>query len=65
MNEGGSRVEAVIAPEMSGWRLDRALATLIPTMSRERLKGLISSGAVLSGDVATRDPATKIKPGTT
>ena len=65
MSEGGSRVEAVIAPEMSGWRLDRALATLIPTMSRERLKGLISSGAVLSGEIATRDPATKVKSGTT
>lgn len=64
MNEGGSIVATVIAAEMLGWRLDRALATLIPTVSRERLKALVSSGAVSSGDVLTRDPATKVKPGT-
>jgi 23S rRNA pseudouridine1911/1915/1917 synthase len=63
MNEGGSRVVATIAPEMAGWRLDRALAALIPTLSRERIKALISSGAVVSGDLLTRDPSAKAKPG--
>jgi hypothetical protein len=27
-----------------GWRLDRALAGALPSLSRERLKALISSG---------------------
>ncbi|UAK26580.1 RluA family pseudouridine synthase [Sphingomonas nostoxanthinifaciens] len=45
---------------MAGWRLDRALATVIPTLSRERLKSLISAGAVTVGGRMVRDPATKI-----
>jgi 23S rRNA pseudouridine1911/1915/1917 synthase len=63
MNEGGSRVVATIAPDMAGWRLDRALAALIPTLSRERIKALISSGAVASGELLARDPAAKAKAG--
>jgi 23S rRNA pseudouridine1911/1915/1917 synthase len=59
MNEGGSTVEAIIAPEMAGWRLDRALAALVPTLSRERLKALISAGAVESGNALSRDPSRK------
>jgi 23S rRNA pseudouridine1911/1915/1917 synthase len=39
------------------------LATLVPTLSRERLKALISSGSVTRDDTAVRDPATKVKPG--
>ena len=47
-----------------GWRLDRALAVVIPTMSRERLKALISSGQVSNESGAlTRDPAMKVMPG--
>jgi 23S rRNA pseudouridine1911/1915/1917 synthase len=45
---------------MAGWRLDRALAAAIPTMSRERLKSLISAGAVEVGGKLVRDPATKV-----
>ena len=30
-----------------GWRLDRALAAAVPTLSRERFKALIGSGAVI------------------
>jgi 23S rRNA pseudouridine1911/1915/1917 synthase len=56
-------VQATIAPEMAGWRLDRALAALVPTLSRERLKALISSGHVASSDGLARDPATKVKAG--
>ena len=40
-----------------GWRLDRALAAALPTLSRERLKALISSGA---GDRA-RGPRSAIR----
>ena len=42
-----------------GWRLDRALADALPTLSRERLKSLIRSGALDGG--ALRDPATKVR----
>jgi 23S rRNA pseudouridine1911/1915/1917 synthase len=45
----------------AGWRLDRALAAAVPTLSRERLKSLIRTGAVESGGAALRDPATKVK----
>ena len=50
-----------ILPDQSGWRLDRALAALIPTLSRERVKALISTGFVTSKSVPVRDPATKVK----
>src|SRR3546814_8735535 len=47
-----------------GMRLDRALAIAIPTLSRERLKAMISSGNV-SADSGRlwRDPAVKAQPG--
>jgi len=45
---------------MTGWRIDRALAATIPTMSRERLKSLISAGAVTIEGRLVRDPATKL-----
>jgi 23S rRNA pseudouridine1911/1915/1917 synthase len=52
--------QAVMPAEMAGWRLDRALAAVIPTLSRERLKVLISAGNVTVGDKVVRDPATKV-----
>ena len=45
----------------AGWRLDRALAAAVPTLSRERLKALIRSGAVEAGGKALRDPAIKVR----
>ncbi len=45
----------------SGWRLDRALAAVLPTISRERLKTLIRSGAVTIADLPARDPARKVQ----
>ena len=45
----------------AGWRLDRALADAVPTLSRERLKALIRSGAVEAGGKPVRDPATKVR----
>lgn len=60
MNQGVSILEARIADGAHGWRLDRALADALPTLSRERLKALISSGAVTGPDGAlARDPARK------
>jgi 23S rRNA pseudouridine1911/1915/1917 synthase len=55
---------ASISEESAGWRLDRALAAAVPTMSRERLKALISAGAVLGPQgAAVRDPAMKAAAG--
>jgi 23S rRNA pseudouridine1911/1915/1917 synthase len=51
------RLEAAHA----GWRLDRALAAAVPTLSRERLKALIRSGAVEAQGSAIRDPALKVR----
>jgi 23S rRNA pseudouridine1911/1915/1917 synthase len=45
----------------AGWRLDRALAAALPTMSRERLKTLIRSGAVEAEGKPLRDPALKVR----
>jgi len=64
MTQGGSSVNATITAEMDGWRLDRALAALVPLLSRERIKTLISSGEVHSAGVAVRDPSSKARTGT-
>jgi len=59
---GGSQtIEVKLEPAHSGWRLDRALAAAVPTLSRERLKALIRSGSLTSGETAVRDPATKVR----
>lgn len=50
-----------LEPAHAGWRLDRALADAIPTLSRERLKALIRSGALGTGTKVVRDPATKVR----
>jgi 23S rRNA pseudouridine1911/1915/1917 synthase len=54
-------IEVRLEPAHSGWRLDRALAVAVPTLSRERLKTLIRTGAVESGGIALRDPASKVR----
>ena len=59
---GGQRtIEVRLEPAHAGWRLDRALAAAVPTLSRERLKALIRSGAVAAGANRVRDPATKVR----
>ena len=57
---GIQTIDVRLGPVHAGWRLDRALAAAVPTLSRERLKTLIRSGAVKSGGKAVRDPATKV-----
>src|SRR3954467_1157425 len=59
MPGGRSTIVAIIAEESAGWRLDRALAAAVPALSRERLKTLISSGAVTGPKGIVRDPAAK------
>ena len=63
MDRGVTTLEARIAEAADGWRLDRALADALPTLSRERLKALISSGAVTGPDGLARDPAKKASGG--
>ncbi|HZB69722.1 MAG TPA: RluA family pseudouridine synthase, partial [Sphingomicrobium sp.] len=58
MAGGHQIIDVRLEPVHAGWRLDRALAAAVPTMSRERLKALIRGGAL---DPAVRDPATKVK----
>ena len=59
MSGGHSIITATIAGDAIGWRLDRALAAAVPTLSRERLKALISSGGVAGPAGQVRDPAVK------
>ena len=61
--QAGETRAAVLAAEAAGWRLDRALAGAIPTLSRERLKALVSAGAVTVDGRQERDPARKMKGG--
>ncbi|MFD1951182.1 RluA family pseudouridine synthase [Sphingomonas arantia] len=63
MDAGVSTLEAVLSAEHHGWRLDRALAAVLTTLSRERLKALISSGQVSVGETLSRDPALKVAAG--
>jgi 23S rRNA pseudouridine1911/1915/1917 synthase len=66
MSRGASTIEAIVATDAQGWRLDRALAAAVPTLSRERLKALISSGEVIGPEgKQVRDPAAKAVPGGT
>jgi 23S rRNA pseudouridine1911/1915/1917 synthase len=65
MSRGVSTIEAQVADTAKGWRLDRALADAVPTMSRERLKALISTGQVTGPDGLIRDPAKKLAGGGT
>ena len=58
---GIQTIDVRLEPAHAGWRLDRALAAAVPTLSRERLKTLIRSGAVEAGGKAVRDPATKVR----
>lgn len=63
MDRGAHIIQATIASTADGWRLDRALADAVPTLSRERLKVLIASGAVERAGVLTRDPAKRAAAG--
>ncbi|MGE5563351.1 MAG: RluA family pseudouridine synthase [Bacillota bacterium] len=58
---GIQTIEVRLEPAHAGWRLDRALAAAVPTLSRERLKALIRSGAVEAAGSAVRDPALKVR----
>ena len=59
MDRGVDILQATIGQAADGWRLDRALADAVPTLSRERLKVLINAGSVTRGGVAVRQPSAK------
>ena len=59
MARGESIINAVIAADAAGVRLDRALADALPSLSRERLKALIGDGRVTGPHGPVRDPAAK------
>ncbi|KQN90508.1 pseudouridine synthase [Sphingomonas sp. Leaf231] len=63
MDRGVIIMETTIAPAADGWRVDRALADAVPTLSRERLKVLINAGQVTQGGVPMRDPSRKSRAG--
>ncbi|MDQ3075161.1 MAG: RluA family pseudouridine synthase [Pseudomonadota bacterium] len=62
MAGGQSLFHIALDPSHAGWRLDRALADTLPTLSRGRLKVLTKAGALIRADgSAVRDPAIKVK----
>lgn len=63
MDVGASSIDVRIDTAASGWRLDRALAAAVPTLSRERLKALMSAGRVVRDGIAARDPSVKVTGG--
>jgi len=58
---GFQTIDVRLARGHAGWRLDRALADAVPTLSRERLKALIRSGAVKVEGKLLRDPALRVR----
>ncbi len=63
MDRGFSTISVQLGDEASGLRLDRALALAIPTLSRERLKALLSAGHVRGPQGLARNPAAKATSG--
>ncbi|MET0361197.1 MAG: S4 domain-containing protein, partial [Sphingobium sp.] len=63
MGQGVSNIDARMTDAQSGMRLDRALADLLPDLSRERIKALILGGHVVGGDGrAATNPSMKVAP---
>lgn len=62
MISGVSIIEAVIGEAQNGMRLDKALADLLPDLSRERLKALILEGQVTAAGPSP-NPSMKVAAG--
>ena len=63
MVPGDSIIEATIGPAQHGLRLDRALADLLPDLSRERLKALIGEGQVHAAPAGKISGSMKVSEG--
>ncbi|WP_294122593.1 RluA family pseudouridine synthase [Sphingomonas sp.] len=61
MSGGDTSIAIALDASHAGWRLDRALAAQVPSLSRERLKVLTKAGALTRDGKAVRDPATKVR----
>ena len=61
MAGGHQTYDIELGASHAGWRLDRALADSLPTLSRERLKALVRGGALAGDGGPVRDPATKVR----
>ena len=55
MAGGQQIIHVTLEPDQAGWRLDRALAAAVPTLSRERLKALIRNRRAHSTGSRPRD----------
>ncbi|WP_375285023.1 RluA family pseudouridine synthase [Sphingobium yanoikuyae] len=62
MIPGVSIIETTIGEAQAGLRLDRALAELLPDLSRERIKALIVEGQIVSGG-RSLNPSMKVAVG--
>ena len=62
-DEDGEVLTVVLAPELSGQRLDKALAPLFPDLSRARLQALIAEGRLSIDGQAVSDTSRKAKAG--
>ncbi|BBC99731.1 MULTISPECIES: RluA family pseudouridine synthase [Sphingobium] len=65
MVPGVSILDAIISEAQNGLRLDRALADLLPDLSRERIKGLIAEGQVFCAQVSRINASMKVALGQT
>ncbi|KAA9014229.1 RluA family pseudouridine synthase [Sphingobium limneticum] len=65
MVPGVSILDAIISEAQNGLRLDRALADLLPDLSRERIKGLIGEGQVSCAQVSKINASMKVALGQT
>jgi len=64
MGDELSILTALVDEGYAGTRLDKALAGLVPSLSRERLKALILDGQVSEADgKSVRDPSRKVEAG--
>ncbi len=61
MNDPVPEVLSITIPaELGGERLDRALATLLPSLSRTRIQALVKAGKVSLGGMVSDNPSLKI-----
>jgi 23S rRNA pseudouridine1911/1915/1917 synthase len=61
-SDGGKVRSARVAPEQTGWRLDRFLTEQLGDLSRARLQALLASGAVTRDGTTIKDRNTRVKP---
>lgn len=59
MDRGATSLQAVLTDDVAGQRLDKALATVLPDFSRERIKALIGDGRVTGASGVVRDGSAK------